>query len=270
MTLVEYGDYECPYCRAAAPIVRTPSTSWATGSDSPSGTSRSPHPPSRPSSGRGSGDRGHPGQVLEDTQLPFSSTRTRSTTSDLVRYAFELDLDAARFRRELVTHAYAHRVAEDFQSGLDSGVEGTPTFFLDGVQYDGPMGVRELLAAIREAHPEIVDADVGAEGGAAEDSPCGLADARVSKGRLGDRLCHLGQLSIQSVRHNRGESLDRATTNSTARFLWEPSDKVDSGPRSSSCKGRQRSSTFAPPEEYRFSHAPRAVASPCASCGTAM
>ena len=62
--------------------------------------------------------------------------------------------------------------------------------------------------------------------------------ARNSQGRLGDRLCHLGQLSIQSVRHNRGESLDELRRIARLGSFGGPSDKVDSGPRSSSWQGK--------------------------------
>ena len=49
------------------------------------------------------------------------------------------------------------RVREDFLEGVRSGVRGTPTFYLDNVRYDGVVGVRQLLAMIRETHPDLVD-----------------------------------------------------------------------------------------------------------------
>jgi predicted DsbA family dithiol-disulfide isomerase len=77
-----------------------------------------------------------------------------------VEYAAELELDTSRFRRDLAEHAHADRVREDLQSGLDSGVIGTPTFYLNDVRYDGVVGVRQLLAAIRQAQPGVVGEDV--------------------------------------------------------------------------------------------------------------
>jgi predicted DsbA family dithiol-disulfide isomerase len=74
-----------------------------------------------------------------------------------LRYAAELDLDSARIRRELRAHTHADKVRADFENGLGSGVRGTPTFFLDDVRYDGIVGVRQLLVAIQEAHPEVVE-----------------------------------------------------------------------------------------------------------------
>jgi protein-disulfide isomerase len=56
--------------------------------------------------------------------------------SDLLRYAKELGLDAGRVARDLENGTYAKHVREDFRSGVRSGVNGTPTFFVNGVRYD--------------------------------------------------------------------------------------------------------------------------------------
>lgn len=66
----------------------------------------------------------------------------------LVRYAGEIGLDVERFQRELHEHAYADRVREDFQSGIRSGANGTPTFFINGERYDGPWDVESLKEEI--------------------------------------------------------------------------------------------------------------------------
>ncbi|MFN2148208.1 MAG: Na+/H+ antiporter NhaA [Anaerolineales bacterium] len=66
----------------------------------------------------------------------------------LVRYAGEIGLDVERFQRELHEHAYADRVREDFQSGIRSGANGTPTFFVNGERYDGPWDVESLKEEI--------------------------------------------------------------------------------------------------------------------------
>jgi protein-disulfide isomerase len=69
----------------------------------------------------------------------------------LIEYAGDLGLDVARFRRELTSGAYAPRVREDFRSGVTSGVNGTPTFFINGVRYDDSWEFEPLLAALEEA-----------------------------------------------------------------------------------------------------------------------
>ncbi|HXJ72126.1 MAG TPA: DsbA family protein, partial [Candidatus Dormibacteraeota bacterium] len=67
---------------------------------------------------------------------------------DLAQYATALGLDARRLIREVQGGAHAARLQEDFQSGARSGVNGTPTFFVNGVRYDGEPEVDALLAAL--------------------------------------------------------------------------------------------------------------------------
>jgi protein-disulfide isomerase len=68
---------------------------------------------------------------------------------ELVGYAKHLHLDVADFTAELTAHAHAKRIRKDFLSGVRSGVNGTPTFFINGVRHDGANDVDTLLAAIR-------------------------------------------------------------------------------------------------------------------------
>ena len=71
----------------------------------------------------------------------------------LVQYAVALNLDKDRFVREMTEHKYANRVREDFLSGVRSGVNGTPTFFINGVRHDDSYELETLLAAIEAAMP---------------------------------------------------------------------------------------------------------------------
>ena len=70
---------------------------------------------------------------------------------DLAGYAAELHLDSRLLVSQLATGAYSERVREDLTSGLQSGVNGTPTFFINGRHYDGPHGFGQLLAALESA-----------------------------------------------------------------------------------------------------------------------
>ena len=70
---------------------------------------------------------------------------------DLLRYAEEIRLDVRRFGREMAEHAHAGRVRRDLESGLLSGVPGTPTFFINGVRHDGSHDFETLLAALEGA-----------------------------------------------------------------------------------------------------------------------
>lgn len=70
---------------------------------------------------------------------------------NLVEYAVGLDLDISRFLRDMSAHVYANRVQEDFNSGVYSGVKGTPTFFINNVRHKNPWDRETLLAAIAKA-----------------------------------------------------------------------------------------------------------------------
>lgn len=67
---------------------------------------------------------------------------------DLLTYAAALDLDLERFAAELEGRSHMAAVREDFLSGVRSGVNGTPTFFINGVRYDGSIDFASLTAAI--------------------------------------------------------------------------------------------------------------------------
>jgi protein-disulfide isomerase len=156
VTLVEYGDYECPYCRAAMPIVQELQLLLGdqlrfvfrhfplTGSH--------PHAQQAAEVAEAAAAQG---RFFEMHAALFENQEALENTH-LLTYAGDLGLDIARIRSELGVHAHAGRVREDFESGLRSGARGTPTFFLDDLRYDGIIGVRQFLSAIQAAHPEIV------------------------------------------------------------------------------------------------------------------
>ena len=159
VTLVEYGDYECPYCRAAAPIAQELRRLLG---DQLRYVYRhypvvSVHPRSQRAA-EAAEAAGAQGQFWEMHALLFDH-QDALADADLASYAAQLGLDVARFERDLAERAHAARVRQDQASGQASGVGGTPTFFLDGVRYDRQVGLRQLLAAIREAHPDLSLAD---------------------------------------------------------------------------------------------------------------
>jgi protein-disulfide isomerase len=67
---------------------------------------------------------------------------------NLAHFAKALGLDSAQFIGELTDHVHAARVRQDFMSGVRSGVNGTPTFFINGSRYVGSYDVESLLEAI--------------------------------------------------------------------------------------------------------------------------
>jgi len=67
---------------------------------------------------------------------------------DLAGYASALGLDPERLIKQVAAGAHAARIREDFRSGARQGVNGTPSFFINGVRYDGSHGAEDLLAAL--------------------------------------------------------------------------------------------------------------------------
>ena len=146
--LVEYGDYECPFCAAAYPAVED---LLAGAGDAirfafrhfPM-TTVHPHADRAAEAAEAAGAQGRFWPMHE---LLFAN-QDRLGDRDLLGYARILDLDVDRFAREMATRAHLDRVREDLMSGVRSGVNGTPTFFTNGVRHDGPHDARSLAEAL--------------------------------------------------------------------------------------------------------------------------
>lgn len=151
VTFVEYGDYECPYTRAAYPIVkelqrRTGARLRFVFRNFPL-TTVHPHAQHAAEAAEASGAQG---RFWEMYQSLFEH-EDLLTDEALVRYAETLGLDRTRFARELRQHSHAARVREDVASGIESGVNGTPTFYINGVRHDAPYDLDTLLGAVNAA-----------------------------------------------------------------------------------------------------------------------
>ena len=157
VTLVQFGDFECPYCRAAVPIVQElhrllgDQLRFVFRHFPLSGLH--PHAQHAAETAEAAAAKGR----FFEMHAALFEHQEALEDDDLVRYAADLGLDSTRIRRELAAHVHADRVREDFESGVRSGVRGTPTFFVDDVRYDGLIGVNQLLSAIGDAHPDVVD-----------------------------------------------------------------------------------------------------------------
>ncbi len=150
-TLVEYGDYECPYCGAAYPIVKRIQRRLADRlrfvfRNFPITTSH-PHAEAAAEAAEAAGVQG---RFWEMHDRLFENQRLLSR-GDLRAHAGALRLDLDRFDDELAQHVHADRVREDFMSGVRSGVNGTPTFFINGTRHDGPFDYQTLLGALENA-----------------------------------------------------------------------------------------------------------------------
>ena len=156
VTLVEYGDFECPYTRRARPVVRRLGQDFADRllfvfRNFPL-TRIHPHAQAAAEAAEAAGSQG---RYWEIHDLLLENQR-HLEDEDLRHYAEQLGLDPERFDRDLAQHAHARRVREDLRGGLESGVRGTPTFFVNGLRHDGPNDLAALRAAVEDALEEAV------------------------------------------------------------------------------------------------------------------
>jgi Na+/H+ antiporter NhaA len=150
VTVVEYGDFQCPYCGQAERAIlaerevdRDVRYVWR----------HLPltdvHPQAQLAA------EAAEAAAEQDAFWPMHdlllANQDKLTGPDLVRYARRLGLDERRFRTDLMRHAHAARVARDVESADTSGVSGTPTFFVNGQRYTGRFSVEGLAEAVRAA-----------------------------------------------------------------------------------------------------------------------
>ena len=151
VTLLEYGDYECPFCGAAYPIVKQVQETMGERlrfvfRNFPITTAH-PHAEQAAEAAEAAAAQG---QFWPMHDLLYENQQ-HLETDDLIAYAGRLGLDVSRFQRELADHVHAARVREDFMSGVRSGVNGTPTFYIDDVRHDDSYDIETLLAALERA-----------------------------------------------------------------------------------------------------------------------
>ena len=150
ITLLEYGDYECPHCGSAYPIVEQlrqhfgdrmrfvfrnfPLTQVHQHAEMAAEAAESAAAQDR---------------FWEMHRALFTHQKSLDK-SHLLHYASQLGLDILKFSQALAAHIFEQRVREDFMSGVRSGVNGTPTFFINGNRHDGPIDLSSLYEAINE------------------------------------------------------------------------------------------------------------------------
>jgi protein-disulfide isomerase len=154
VTLVEYGDYECPYCGAAYPIVKEVQARMGDRlrfvfRNFPITTSH-PHAEQAAEAAEAAAAQ----DSFWEMHDALYENQNRLRDEDLRAYAEELGLDVERFAGELGEHVHEARVHEDFLSGVRSGVNGTPTFYINGVRHDDSYELETLLAALEQAAAE--------------------------------------------------------------------------------------------------------------------
>jgi protein-disulfide isomerase len=153
ITLVEYGDFECPFCGRSYPAVRRIRDELR---DRLRFVFRHfprpehPHARHAAQAAEAASAQGHFWEMHDQ----LFEHQDALTDSDLARYASDIGLDVARFQRDLTSHASVERVQRDVQSAAHSDVHGTPTFFINGVKHEGPDTFEDLLTAILLQLPE--------------------------------------------------------------------------------------------------------------------
>jgi protein-disulfide isomerase len=149
VALVEYGDYECPFCAAAHPVVNA--VRHQLGDDLQFVyrhfpiTTVHPHARQAAEAAEAAGAQ-HRFWPMHDL---LYADNTRLAFHDLLARAEVLGLDLNALEASLHGNVFADRLQEDFISGVRSGVSGTPTFFINGMRYDGPPDSPGLSTAVR-------------------------------------------------------------------------------------------------------------------------
>ena len=151
VTLVEYGDYECPHCGHAYPIVQQIQEAFG---DELRFVFRNfplvnahPHAELAAEAAEAAADQD---KFWEMHDFLFENQESLSAAT-IAAGAEDLGLKMEPFLRQLETGAHRERIKRDFSGGVRSGVNGTPTFFINGVRHDADFEFETLAAAIRAA-----------------------------------------------------------------------------------------------------------------------
>jgi protein-disulfide isomerase len=151
VTLVEYGDYECPHCGKAYPIVeavrrRLGDTLRFAYRHFPL-TQIHPHAYQAAQMAEAAGTV----QKFWEMHSLLFQNQNALEPEDLIRYAESIGISAPRASEILENNLFDAAVREQFMSGVRSGVNGTPTFFINGIRHDGAWDEESLLLALQQA-----------------------------------------------------------------------------------------------------------------------
>jgi len=148
VTLVEYGDYECPYCGKAHPLVKALQRHFGKrmrfvfrNFPLTQVHQHAEHAAEAAEAAEAAGQFWPMHDVIFEHQAALDD-------SDLVRYAEGLGLPGAVIVDALAGQKHASRIRQDFLSGVRSGVNGTPSFFINGQKYEGEYDLASMTEAI--------------------------------------------------------------------------------------------------------------------------
>ena len=149
VTLVEYGDFQCPHCRAAYAMLQQVQQAMG---DQIRFVFRQ-FPLTEIHEFAGIAAEASESAAAQGSFWPYHNRlfehQDALSEPDLVTHAEVLDLDAARVKQEVESGAWTEAVREDFIGGVRSDVNGTPTFFINGYRYDAAPELEPLLDALR-------------------------------------------------------------------------------------------------------------------------
>jgi len=149
LTLVEYGDYECPYCQKAYYIIKEAQKQFG---DNLKFVFRNfPLTEIHPyafHAAIATEVAGAQGKFWEMHDILFENQQNLEDNY-LLEYADELDLDIKKFETDLSNKKFVQKIEKDYVSGIESGVEGTPTLFINGKKFNGNWMGEEFIEAMR-------------------------------------------------------------------------------------------------------------------------
>jgi len=151
VTIVEYGDYECPDCLNAVPVIEEVRKKLGDGlrfvfRHFPQ-SSIHPHASVAAQAAEAAAEQG---KFWEMHQALFLHQKELADV-DLSHLALTLGLEIYKFETSRNQEKHRLRIRTDFESGLRSGVKGTPTLFMNGRRYDGPVNAKAIIAATETA-----------------------------------------------------------------------------------------------------------------------
>jgi protein-disulfide isomerase len=151
VTMVEYGDFECPYCGKThfvlQELIAQLGDRFRLAFRHFPLTQIHPHAEMAAEASEAAAAQG----MFWEYHDTLYENQDALEEEDLLAYAQDLGLDVGRFQLDLFQRVHAPRVRQDFLSGVRSGVNGTPTFFINGRRHDGAWDLESLAATISEA-----------------------------------------------------------------------------------------------------------------------
>lgn len=150
ITLVEYGDYECPYCGSAYPIVKRLQKHF--GKRLRFVFRNFPIVDSHPHAGMAAmtAEFAAAHNKFWEMHDMLYENQESLDLNDLLTYAQSLDISKIDLKKAIENETYANKIRNDFMGGVRSGVNGTPTFFINGNRHNGSFEYEDLLAALEQ------------------------------------------------------------------------------------------------------------------------